>query len=407
MFDRLGIVSGGSRGPSGSTAPEIIQLPRRTASGVVATRFGLAFGIALAGLFAYLGSPLSGLAIGFIAFGIAIVTFTVPDSVPLSTVAISLILLTWVVSWFVCYRTGGIASPAIVWSFFHPLTAYLVIGRRWAVVWVLLGGVHIGAFGLIREFGWSVKHDLSPTAANVLRTSGFIVCIIAIALVIIGAESVRHATQKAVDDANRTLERQRILTDMHDGLGSQLLGLMIQVRAKRIDDEKLLQGLSACLDDLKLIVDSLDPAERSFEVAVGELRARMQPRCEAAGIELHWALEPDPPPINAERTLQVLRAVQEMTTNALRHSNATTMNVVLRRDPSTLDRYEVSVADNGTGIDPAKANRTGRGMTSLATRAQRLGGEFRVETANPGTRATIMFPSVPAAIATTGTSRAV
>lgn len=373
-------------------------LSRRTKSGVVATRVGLVVAVLLAILYAYLGSLWSGVGIGLIAFAIAATTFLLPDSVPLSLVAGMLIGLTWVVSWFVCYRTGGIASPAIVWSFFHPLTAYLVMGRRWAVGWMGLSAAHISVFVVVRELNWGVAHDLSPTASNALRTSGFIVCIFAVALVIIGAESVRNATQHAVDEATRTLERQRILTDMHDGLGSQLLGLMIQVRAKRIDDERLLQGLTACMDDLKLIVDSLDPAERTFETAVGELRARIEPRCEAAGIELKWTVEPGPPHINAERTLQVLRALQEMTTNALRHSGTKTMHVSLGRVSESPGLYEVSVRDFGNGIDPKKSSSSGRGMTSLKTRAQRLGGEFAVgpdpDASQPGTTARICFPLV-------------
>ena len=377
---------------SSSTVPPVIQLPRRTKSGVVATRFGLVFAIGLAGLFTVLGSPWSGAAVGLIAAGLAIVTFAVPDSVPLSSVAIALIGVTWAVSWFICYRTGGISSPAIVWSFFHPLTAYLVLGRRWAVVWAVLSGVHVLAFVVVRELRWGVEHDLSSTAANALRTSGFIVSIIAVALVIIGAESVRHATQSAVDDANRTLERQRILTDMHDGLGSQLLGLMIQVRAKRIDDERLLQGLAACMDDLKLIVDSLDPAERSFETALAELRARIAPRCDAAHVSLTWTTDDDLPQLNAERTLQVLRALQELTTNALRHAHASTLDVRVAVSNGIDPSFAVAVSDNGTGFDPVAVTHSGRGMTSLRSRAQRLGGSLAIDSTAAGTTATIRFP---------------
>ena len=64
--------------------------------------------------------------------------------------------------------------------------------------------------------------------------------------------------------------------------------MMIQVRAKSIDDERLLQGLEQFLDDLRLIVDSLDPLDRPFEVSLAELRGRIEPRCDAAGIELTW-----------------------------------------------------------------------------------------------------------------------
>lgn len=378
-----------------TSVPPAIQIPRRTKSGVAATRLGLLFGALLAALFAVLGSPWSGAAISLIAVAIAYVTFFVPDSVSLQVVAVSLISLTWLVGWFVCYRTGGISSPAIVWAFFHPITAYAVLSRRWAVIWICLSGVQVVGFFTIRELDWVVRHDLSETSANALRTSGFVICIIAVALVMIGAESVRHVSQTAIDDANRALERQRILSDMHDGLGSQLLGLVVQVRAKRIDDERLLQGLAACLDDLKLIVDSLDPSERSFALAVAELRARIAPRCEAAGVRLDWTTDDHPPAINAERTLQVLRALQEMTTNALRHSGTDAMVVRLKFADNGADVYEVHVRDFGVGVSASVSARTGgRGLTSLETRAQRLGGTLHIADAHPGTTVAIIFPTM-------------
>jgi signal transduction histidine kinase len=209
--------------------------------------------------------------------------------------------------------------------------------------------------------------------------------------VLAGTEGVKRISREATDRANRAAERERILGDMHDGVGSQLLGLMIQVRAKRIDDERLLRGLGDCLDDLKLIVDSLDPAERPFAVAIAELRTRMEPRCDAVGVELNWSIDDEPWPVNAEQTIQILRALQEMTNNALRHSHTDRIDVCLHRIPESNDRFEVGVRDYGTGFDLALVSRSGRGMTSLRTRAQRLAGELIVEPESPGTMVSLRF----------------
>jgi signal transduction histidine kinase len=372
---------------------ELNDLPqgRKTKSGVILTRVGVVLAAALGGFFAYLGSPISGLAIGSMALTLTIVTTVVPDHVPLRLVANIFTAQACVVFLIVSFRTGGLSSPAIVWCFFHPITSYLVAGRRSAIAWTGVSAAQIGLFAMSDRFNLSVARDISPEASNIILIAGFLICVLHVALVLAGAESVKRVSQEATDRANRAAERERILGDMHDGVGSQLLGLMIQVRAKRIDDDRLLLGLGDCLDDLRLIVDSLDPVERPFAVAIAELRARMEPRCEAVGVSLNWNSDDEPWPVNAEETIQILRALQEMTNNALRHAQTNRIDVSLHRSKTITSMFEVAVRDYGIGFDLVSVLRSGRGMTSLRTRAQRLAGELIVTPEAPGTLVALQF----------------
>ena len=358
---------------------------------MILTRIGIVLAAILGALFAYLGSPISGLAISSMAVSLTIVTTLVPDNVPLRLVANLFTAQATVVFLVVGLRTGGLSSPAVVWCFFHPITSYLVAGRRSAIAWTGVSAAQIGMFALSDRLGLSIAHDISPGASNIILIAGFLICVLHVGLVLAGAESVKRVSQEVTDRANRAAERERILGDMHDGVGSQLLGLMIQVRAKRIDDERLLRGLGDCLDDLKLIVDSLDPAERPFAVAIAELRTRMEPRCEAVGVVLNWSIDEEPWPVSAEQTIQILRALQEMTNNALRHSQTDRIDVWLHRVSASPGLYEVCVRDFGVGFDLALVSRNGRGMTSLRTRAQRLAGDLTVEPGDPGTTVGLSF----------------
>jgi signal transduction histidine kinase len=381
------------------TTNELNKTPqgRKTKSGVILTRVGIVLAAALGILFAYLGSPISGLAIGSMALTLTIVTTVVPDHVPLRVVANIFTAQACVVFLIVSFRTGGLTSPAIVWCFFHPITSYLVAGRRSAIAWTGVSAAQIALFAMADRLKISVSHDISPKASNVILIAGFLICVLHVALVLAGSESVKRVAQEATDRTNRAAERERILGDMHDGVGSQLLGLMIQVRAKRIDDERLLLGLGDCLDDLRLIVDSLDPIERPFAVAIAELRARMEPRCDAVGVSLNWSTDDEPWPVSAEQTIQILRALQEMTNNALRHSKTERIDVWLHQSKanigskSNIGAFEVGVRDYGTGFDLASVSRSGRGMTSLRTRAQRLAGELVVTSEVPGTTVALRF----------------
>lgn len=368
------------------------SVTRRTKSGVIVTRLAIIGFLVIAGAFAKLGSPISGAAIALIALSLGVVTFVVPDHVPLGTVGNAITTVQWLVTFVVALRTGGLESPAVVWCAFHPLIAYLVAGRRWATFWAVASALQVAIVAKATSLGLPVVQDFTANTISALKVWTLVLSLVSLALVIFGAEGHRSAAQKTIDHANQALERQRILSDMHDGIGSQLLGLMIQVRAKTTDDERLLQGLSGCLEDLKLIVDSLDPNPRSFALATAELRSRIEPRCEAAGVELNWNVEPDSPQFGPERAIQIVRALQEMTTNALRHSQTKRIDVTLESSSIDPNRFEVAVGDYGIGFDPDNVERVGRGLVSLTTRAARLNGQCVIEAANPGTRCAIQFP---------------
>jgi two-component system, NarL family, sensor histidine kinase UhpB len=183
-------------------------------------------------------------------------------------------------------------------------------------------------------------------------------------------------------------ERQRIVRDMHDGIGGQLLGLMMQVRQGGADSIEIEQGLQSSIADLRLIVDSMDSAEEGLAETFRSFEHRVRTQVEASGIELEFyhdieeSIDLGPRP-----TLQVLRILQEAVTNAMRHSAATKITVQgSAHDAGTI---QISVSDNGTGLPSAL--RRGRGLTSMETRARNLGGELSIESCGTGTKLCLAF----------------
>jgi signal transduction histidine kinase len=75
---------------------------------------------------------------------------------------------------------------------------------------------------------------------------------------------------------------------------------------------------------------------------------------------------------------QVLAALREALSNAARHANASQVDVTV--DAASDGMLTVQVTDNGTGI-PEGGRRSG--LRSLASRAEKLGGELRLAPANP------------------------
>ncbi|WP_395644778.1 sensor histidine kinase [Terricaulis sp.] len=187
-------------------------------------------------------------------------------------------------------------------------------------------------------------------------------------------------------------ERARIMRDMHDGIGGQLLGLMVQARADRLSGAALVRGLEESLDDLRLVVGSLEQGEGTLATALGAFRARIEPRCEAAGATLLWRIEDvgPTPDFGPDKTLQVYRILQEACTNALKHGRPSKIEVTLARRSEGV--VELSLADNGKGFDP-NARAAGRGLANMRYRAQQIGAGIVLESDGNGTRVTLHLPS--------------
>jgi signal transduction histidine kinase len=73
-------------------------------------------------------------------------------------------------------------------------------------------------------------------------------------------------------------------------------------------------------------------------------------------------------------------------TNVVRHAEATTASVVVK---ATADDLEVAVADDGHGIGETTRR---SGLRNIADRANRLNGEFSVESGAEGTRLLLRLP---------------
>jgi signal transduction histidine kinase len=84
---------------------------------------------------------------------------------------------------------------------------------------------------------------------------------------------------------------------------------------------------------------------------------------------------------------EFIRIAQEATTNALRHAEANSINLVLDWDN---DRVSITIADDGKGFDPS-LNQPGFGLVSIRERASRMGAELTIDSQlKQGTRITVI-----------------
>jgi len=186
-------------------------------------------------------------------------------------------------------------------------------------------------------------------------------------------------------------ERQRLMQDMHDGLGSSLLSAMVAVEQGSMEQDKVVEVLRECVDDLRLVIDSLEPLGHDLVSLLATMRYRLGKRLQAGGLTLEWDVQdlPSLEWLEPPDALHVLRILQEALSNVLKHARAIKVRMVTRFHGSYV---EIRVEDDGLGFDVDNAQ-PGRGLRSQQRRAARLGGSLHID-ASPGggTRLCLRLP---------------
>ncbi len=180
-------------------------------------------------------------------------------------------------------------------------------------------------------------------------------------------------------------ERARIMRDMHDGMGGQLLSLLVQTRDETTSRNELEQSVEAAIGDLRLLIDSLDSVGDSLDVALAVFRDRLAPRLRSLGVTIEWHNKLLKPTSGhtPSTILNVYRILQEAMANAVRHSGAT--KIIFTVAPSaTTDMIDIIVQDNGKGF--AQDATMGRGLANMRRRAEEIGGTLKVDSSANGTQ---------------------
>lgn len=206
-------------------------------------------------------------------------------------------------------------------------------------------------------------------------------------------EHTYHAMERMLREQAVLRERQRIMADMHDGLGSSLVSMLALVQSGRVTGDELERRLTASVTELRAIVDSLEPVDGDLAAVLGNVRYRMRAALEQSGARVEWKVD-DLPPI-AHLTPGVILAIErillEVLSNVLQHARARTITFSASLSNDGMG-VVIRVADDGSGFDvTAKGN--GRGLRSMTERARRAGLIVRLASSvGGGTVVTLIVP---------------
>lgn len=194
-------------------------------------------------------------------------------------------------------------------------------------------------------------------------------------------------------------ERKRIARELHDGVGQALTTILVNLKllpppndpAAQTRLHELRQMVDETLADVRLLSRELRPSaldDLGLAAALERYVAESNVRVPDMTIDLHCDL-PARLPSNLETSLY--RIIQEAMTNAIRHSGATTLSVLVAQRG---DHVQAIIEDNGYGFDVESVRRAGNsvGLHSMTERTELLNGHIEVESTDAGTTVYVELP---------------
>jgi signal transduction histidine kinase len=190
-------------------------------------------------------------------------------------------------------------------------------------------------------------------------------------------------------------ERERLLQEMHDGLGSQLVTARLSAE-RGVPSETLVEVLDECIREMRLTVDALAVTDGDLTLLLANLRHRMGPRLSAAGLTLDWQLADVPlvPVLRGTGGRELIRIVQECLSNVIHHARATRIRFATRLDDDG-GGVSLLITDDGCGL--SEHRREGHGLRGMRRRAARISAriEWRAPTDSPETQGTELVVWLP------------
>jgi signal transduction histidine kinase/Flp pilus assembly protein TadD len=257
--------------------------------------------------------------------------------------------------------------------------------------------------------------ELAETKANLLQKEievgqknllfygslSAIIILLVIGYLVIKSNRLKHTQLKKETELQKALtkielknkleeQRLRISRDLHDNIGSQLtfvisgLQFLEYNKDAKVEDIKLkLKQLSQftqqTIHELRDTIWAMNKEEIYLTDLIERLKKYINQSTVKEQINIHSPEQNSKTyngfKFNAIQGIQLFRIVQEAINNAVKHSEASNIDI---RISTNDDLLELEISDNGKGFEPQQIKQ-GNGLKNIKTRAKRLGAKLNIE----------------------------
>jgi len=251
---------------------------------------------------------------------------------------------------------------------------------RHALFWVLAQAV---LMGFVLGVSWPLRIVLSLMTTYVgFQILALFSCFLAASEAnarsgLARANNELRATGELLANTSRLTERERISRELHDTLGHHLTALSLNLEAAGLlAQENTLVQIQRAQSVTKLLLSDLRNVVSTLrgEDPIGLSQAL---RALVAGItapQIHLLIADDLAVDDPMQAHTVLRCVQEIITNAIRHAAADNLWIELARTDSGI---AIQARDDGRG---SKEVQPGHGLIGMRERLEQVGGRLEIET---------------------------
>jgi two-component system nitrate/nitrite sensor histidine kinase NarX len=198
-----------------------------------------------------------------------------------------------------------------------------------------------------------------------------------------------------------TAERQRLASEVHDGVAQALSALLVQVRnaigagnAGREELRTLEREAGRALDGARALAYGFRHLDRGVN-ALEDVRSFAETMLRSAHCRLLWVENREDVPVRSRTMREIAHVIKESITDVARHAGASTVRV---RVEYPRGRIRVTIRDDGVGFSlidamPSSDGR-GRGLVGCFERLARVGGTLDVRS-GPNGRGTLVLVEAP------------
>ncbi|MFA6470060.1 MAG: ATP-binding protein [Bacteroidota bacterium] len=211
------------------------------------------------------------------------------------------------------------------------------------------------------------------------------------------AEQLRQKQFSGMLIDRQEKERQRISREMHDGIGQELLilkhNLQLKLREMGLDEDlkRMLDEQSAAasniITEVRNISHDLRPPELDRLGLTETIKSILKRIRNTKKIEILGEIDMIDGFFPKNSEINIVRIIQEVLNNILKHADATTATIRLVQENSAVN---LTISDNGKGMDEDSVNREGLGMNDIKERVQLLEGTMNI-ISSKGTGTTFSF----------------
>lgn len=192
--------------------------------------------------------------------------------------------------------------------------------------------------------------------------------------------------------AGEEKERLRIAQELHDGVNGDLSAIKFKLSSLlKMNNEVINEAVSmidnSCQQVRAISHNLVPPSLQDFKLqeAIANYCENMDNSNKPAISFQHIGATLD---FNKKAEVNILRIVQELVTNAIKHAQASEITVQTSLQEGTM---QLSVEDNGVGYDVNLENSNGIGLQNIKSRVAYLDGDIDVVSNKNGTEYTITF----------------